>query len=983
MTTDQQPLQHRHHHHNTTTNGNGTSESNGNDGNTINKGHDNNETNGVGHEHKKKTRPTTSSSSSKILLKNRSWYMTCFLLKGCMEFSTLIVLAMLSLWFVSRNVHYYDSTYLSNNSIRYNEERYHSLLDDSDGDGGQQEYNLKNKNRKVFVPHNPFIKKANKIAKQRRKQHAKMLNNDHHENDNDDSSQRKGDSIFHKLGHYIQSKRRQHKLNQYCESLESEIPYSLNSLWMDIDEIVSKFPNLPISSGIYLYPRQRSIMTILIQILTAGKQLQNRLYNYEHENDNGQDQQQSRDEIQPLRICETGFAAGHLSSMLLHYSPSSELFSFDLYNRRYQNQIWKMIIEPYGKETDDRGIPGPTPRRKRYMGDSCVSVPAMYPKIHCDIIHSSSYCETDVLDSVYFHSNPCGGTILTTTAMQNSLNESITYFLNENNEEQPSGNSGNENGFDEDDFGDDNEPTHDKYGNKDGLGHWRILRDQGCISNITCYQEEQPHSIEQEYGGFGSSSNAIKHYFCIAITTGKCSKVPTTSADYDGECDGTTGRLVVPPPSAAEHVGGSSRNDDFDTIDESYFKTNHDNDNQGTNPFEDKGFIGFGNDMHNDSDDDSEDGTRGGKFSSNDDEEENDRGFGGGSSGRQPSGSNSGSGSQSRSGSGSSDGDEGYRYKKNQRNPSASQSQSGSGSGSASRSGSASQSGSQSGSASASASADGSNNDNDSRGDSREDSESEEEAGSGSGSNDDVNNSGSGSRSRSGSRSGSVRNDDNNSGSGSGSNDDNNSGSESTDDEENQKSRWDSQDRSNSKEGSNDDDSQEEGSGSGSTDESEDITTRQKFSEDSEESGERLQRNYNRKLRQRRQQTESRQEDEYRTHINRRRRELQFLMPEEGSGQHQQLQLHQQQQAQNEPVLTEKEKHQIQYSQKHQELDVLEQKEYEEQEVQAHKQNVQQQRQQVFKQTIPRDWRHVLELLLPTGSLQNDLCPSFQVPVPE
>ena len=81
--------------------------------------------------------------------------------------------------------------------------------------------------------------------------------------------------------------------------------------------------------------------------------------------------------------------------------------------------------------------------------------------------------------------------------------------------------------------------------------------------------------------------------------------------------------------------------------------------------------------------------------------------------------------------------------------------------------------------------------------------------------------------------------------------------------------------------------------------------------------------------------------------------------------------------------MTEQETHQISYNQQHDEIDMAEHEEYQQQQIQQQKENLQQVRREQFRQTIPRDWRPILEQLLPTGSLQNDLCSSFQVPVPE
>jgi hypothetical protein len=54
---------------------------------------------------------------------------------------------------------------------------------------------------------------------------------------------------------------------------ELTLPPLLQAIWFEIDETVALFPDLPVSGGIFLYPRQRAILTVLIQAMSVGREV--------------------------------------------------------------------------------------------------------------------------------------------------------------------------------------------------------------------------------------------------------------------------------------------------------------------------------------------------------------------------------------------------------------------------------------------------------------------------------------------------------------------------------------------------------------------------------------------------------------------------------------------------------------------------------------------------------------------------------------
>lgn len=170
--------------------------------------------------------------------------------------------------------------------------------------------------------------------------------------------------------------------------------------WKSIDETINqKFPHARVSGGIFLYPRQSSILTHLIRRVHAGQ--------IGHE--------------KTVTICETGYGSGH--SMALFQDASASIgpvrvVSFDKFDRPYQLPIWHSLNQTISTAYNNK-------RSFDFVkGDSCKTVPKHLASFQCDILHGSSLCRTDNIDLV--ENSPCG-VLLTSTAM-NSLSDRQVYF---------------------------------------------------------------------------------------------------------------------------------------------------------------------------------------------------------------------------------------------------------------------------------------------------------------------------------------------------------------------------------------------------------------------------------------------------------------------------------------------------------------------------------------------------------------------------
>jgi hypothetical protein len=256
-----------------------------------------------------------------------------------------------------------------------------------------------------------------------------------------------------------------------------------------IDKTIrDRYPSDRVSGGIFLYPRQASLLTTLIQEISTRNDLDGR----------------------PVTVCETGFGAGHsmvlfgnaavfahVKKVQVRTKQQSEpgpiqILSFDKYDRSYQLDLWQTLNTTM---TTMMNLP---PHSFRYIpGNSCRTVPTALSEEFvnnnhtCDILHGSSLCPSDNVDLV--EHSPCG-TLLTSTAMGN-LEDPAVYFG----------------------------PN----------AQWRALRDRDCITQPICFQEA-PLQLKQNYV-FGGEGQSFTSVFCIAMVTGVCSRIhPPSSTPYCG-----------------------------------------------------------------------------------------------------------------------------------------------------------------------------------------------------------------------------------------------------------------------------------------------------------------------------------------------------------------------------------------------------------------------------------------------------------------
>ena len=259
--------------------------------------------------------------------------------------------------------------------------------------------------------------------------------------------------------------------------------------WNYIDTTIEKdFPLAKVSGGIFLYPRQASILTHLIKRIHTGL----------------------KDRRKMITICETGYGSGH--SMVLFQEASISVgpvrvVSFDKFDRPYQLPIWHHFNETISASSSHLQERGYSNKKTfdSVMGDSCKTVPKYLPSFQCDILHGSSLCPTDNIDLV--ENSPCG-VLLTSTAM-NSLNDRQVYFG----------------------------PN----------AQWRKLRQRDCISNIICFQEDDILDLQRDFI-FAKRGSTQTGKFCIAITTGKCQKDKVDILnDYDTieRCTAEINQLVT------------------------------------------------------------------------------------------------------------------------------------------------------------------------------------------------------------------------------------------------------------------------------------------------------------------------------------------------------------------------------------------------------------------------------------------------------
>jgi hypothetical protein len=286
---------------------------------------------------------------------------------------------------------------------------------------------------------------------------------------------------------------------------------------------------IKVSGGIFLYPRQATILTYLIQKIQ-----------YEITN--------NRPTKRNLTICETGFGSGHSTALFqgavtvpnsgYPHSTSARIVSFDKFDRQYQFPLWR-----YLKNESKNG-----PIHHDYVvGNSCETVPNHLSstatdtdKIQCDVLHGSSLCPRDNIDLV--ENSPCG-VLLTSTG---ALREGRYCCCNSNNT-----------------FPilfsifprlraflpffpilamNDLKDRSVYFGPR---AQWRDLRDRGCITDIVCFQEDQLDSLERDFV-FARKGSTYTGKFCIAMTTGKCQNNSNhkTGRDKENECTTAIYKIV-------------------------------------------------------------------------------------------------------------------------------------------------------------------------------------------------------------------------------------------------------------------------------------------------------------------------------------------------------------------------------------------------------------------------------------------------------
>jgi len=173
-----------------------------------------------------------------------------------------------------------------------------------------------------------------------------------------------------------------------------------------------------------------------------------------------------------VTVCETGYGSGHSAALFLGISPKVHLTTFDKFDRPYQLKTLELILEKFGKE-----------KITHVVGDSCKTVPSYAPMKHkCDLIHGSSLCGQDNIDLLYHLSYQ--GTVVTSTAMD-SLTGNTVYFCPQ--------------------------------------CQWTRLRQESCIENIICYQEDIGLELKRDYV-FNKQGMVDPHSFCFADSTGLCMK---------------------------------------------------------------------------------------------------------------------------------------------------------------------------------------------------------------------------------------------------------------------------------------------------------------------------------------------------------------------------------------------------------------------------------------------------------------------------
>jgi len=285
----------------------------------------------------------------------------------------------------------------------------------------------------------------------------------------------------------------QHELEQLAEKRKN-IKTNVAAVWRQIDDTTAQYAssNAKISGGLFLYPRQADLLATLISDLSHVKK---------NKDVNIQTSSSYRQQQQPFQVCETGFGSGHSTAFFLSQSPNVHIVTFDKFDRPYQIPVVRRLETIF-------------PNRITHVkGNSCRTVPKFFSKRDkekhtsrnntldgpagngdCDILHGSSFCKSDNIDLVHHAVTKCA-TVLTSTAMH-SLSDKEVYFG----------------------------PN----------AQWRKLRQDGCISDITCFKED-PRTLDRSFI-FAQSDQVITHQFCFAMVTGMCTDTLKGKSD-DARCE--------------------------------------------------------------------------------------------------------------------------------------------------------------------------------------------------------------------------------------------------------------------------------------------------------------------------------------------------------------------------------------------------------------------------------------------------------------
>jgi hypothetical protein len=248
---------------------------------------------------------------------NRSWSTTFHLARGCVEFGSLVLISVLSLLFLATNVSVYDSSRLASTTYYGANTNTAAAATDTDFSNDKRVHDNHQKiqhitNKKNDPQFAPLLQHDSTLGSQRTTSHNAAS-----------SSSSWLDSLTNKLSLSTSAAAatallQQTTTNNNCETLEElTLTPSLQAIWFEIDETVARFPDLPVSGGIFLYPRQRSILTVLVQAMSVGREV---LQQQERQRRKALPQfsQEPLYIEPPLRICESGFAAGHSAALFLH-----------------------------------------------------------------------------------------------------------------------------------------------------------------------------------------------------------------------------------------------------------------------------------------------------------------------------------------------------------------------------------------------------------------------------------------------------------------------------------------------------------------------------------------------------------------------------------------------------------------------------------------------------------------------------------------